>query len=328
MQTRDFDLSKKHIDFINGIDFSTIKSKEEAFETIQKTTDFMDLTLIIENLSKKNANLALFMAEQILAKDILEKYNGSFDKNLNYAVLCAEPGGCSIDNIQTKAEEFTIKGSKTISQEQLKADVFLVFAKDENNKAAIYEMNKTALNILSLDKNIAGSDVSLTQVEINSQAKSKIATISREYESIQTKARTLIAAGAIGIAHSSLVAAIETSKSVKNYTGQALSANQSVQFSLADMFVEIEAARALTYLSANLVDTENPNIKYAAMAKVQASNAAVKISSEAFQMLGNFGFMKDNSFADIIKSAINTQIKGGTNRVQQNQIYNYLLAKK
>jgi len=64
------------------------------------------------------------------------------------------------------------------------------------------------------------------------------------------------------------------------------------------------------------------------MAKIQASNAATKVSVEALQVLGNVGYLATNDFADSIKAALNCQIKGGTNRVQKNQLYGYMLAKK
>jgi alkylation response protein AidB-like acyl-CoA dehydrogenase len=64
------------------------------------------------------------------------------------------------------------------------------------------------------------------------------------------------------------------------------------------------------------------------MAKVQSTEAAATVSLKALQMVGNLGYLANNDFADVLQVAINGQVKGGTNRVQKNQIYSYMLAKK
>ena len=81
-------------------------------------------------------------------------------------------------------------------------------------------------------------------------------------------------------------------------------------------------------MSADLIDNNKPSIKYATMAKVQATDAASGISLQSLQLLGNIGYMVNNDFADVIHFTVSEQIKGGTNRVQKSHIYQYMLAKK
>jgi len=154
------------------------------------------------------------------------------------------------------------------------------------------------------------------------------ATLNDDYEKVQCIARTYIAAVSLGIGHSAIVSSIITAKEVKDSNNQSISNTQSIQFALADMYAEHDAARMLTYYSANLIDNNKPSIKFATMAKVQSTDSAAAISVQALQIIGNLGYLANTDFADVIQAAVNGQIKGGTNRVQKNQIYQYMLAKK
>ncbi|OGI00375.1 MAG: hypothetical protein A2104_00705 [Candidatus Melainabacteria bacterium GWF2_32_7] len=297
--------------------------------------DYLGLTISIEEIAKVAPEAASVLVDQILAQELTTKYgNGELNSSEIYATLCAEPGVANLKDLTTKATNnggnWHIEGKKLVRKEHLTADKYLIFAQDENNQIRVFNVSEKNINIINVTKNIAGSNIELNKVEINIDVPESacVAVVNDNFEYYLSIARTLIAAVAIGIGHSSIVAGISTAKEVRDTNNLALSGTQSVQFTLADMYAELEAARMLTYFSADLIDNNKANIKYATMAKVQATDTASQNSIQALQMLGNLGYLANNDFADVIRLAVDGQIKGGTNRVQRNQIYQHMLAKK
>jgi len=313
--------------------YSVVPSKEAAYD------DYLGAVISIEEVAKVSPQAASIMVDQMVAQEILnrfgtEKGKKEFNPDNLYAVLCSEPGLTTINSITTKAAKtakgWNLTGKKSITSEQLSSDNFLVFARDEEDKIRIFAISKSNLNLNQVSKSVAGSDVVLNQLNIDQEVSDNncIAVLTNDYEKVQCIARTYIAAISLGIAHSAIVNSVTTSKEVKNSDGTAVSNTQSIQFALADMYAEHEAARMLTYYSANLIDNNKASIKYATMAKVQSTDSAAAISLQSLEIIGNLGYLANTDFADIIQSAVNSQIKGGTNRVQKNQIYQYMLAKK
>jgi short/branched chain acyl-CoA dehydrogenase len=98
--------------------------------------------------------------------------------------------------------------------------------------------------------------------------------------------------------------------------GQPIAKFQAVQFKLADIATELEAARWLTYRAAHLRDTGQPFLKEAAMAKLKASRLAVSAASEAVQIHGGLGYMLDSPVARFYCDAKVLEIGEGTNEIQ------------
>ena len=98
--------------------------------------------------------------------------------------------------------------------------------------------------------------------------------------------------------------------------GQPISKFQAVQFKLADIATELEAARWLTYRAASLRDTGQPFLKEAAMAKLKASRLATWAASEAVQIHGGLGYMLDTPVARFYCDAKVLEIGEGTNEIQ------------
>lgn len=313
--------------------YGVIPSKDAAYD------DYLGAVISLEEIAKVTPQAASVMVDQMVAQEILSRFateNGKneFNPANIYAVLCSEPGMSTIDSITTKATKtangWSLKGKKSITSEQLNSDKFFVFAKDEENKVRVFVIAKSNLSLNQVTKTVAGSNVVLNQlnIELDVPANSCVALLNDEYEKVQCIARTYIAAVSLGIGHSALVSSISTVKEVKGSGNLAISNTQSIQFTLADMYAEHDAAKMLTYYSANLIDNNKANIKFATMAKVQSTDSAASVSLQALQMIGNLGFLANTDFADAIQAAVNGQIKGGTNRVQKNQIYQHMLAKK
>jgi alkylation response protein AidB-like acyl-CoA dehydrogenase len=298
--------------------------------------DYLGLTVSIEEIAKFNPSAASILVDQIIAQEILSAYSNinSYDSNKIYAVLCSEPGVSYLDSLNTKAVRagngWKLEGIKQITNEQLNADEYFVFAKDEEEVTRVFSLNNDQINSIKIEKDFTGTKININQAQINIELdnSANIAAINDEFERIQAISRTLIAAIATGISHNSLIAGIQVVKQTKGTEGQAVASAQSTQFTLADLFAELEAGRVLLYLSAEMIDKGNPSIKFSTMAKIQASDSAAQISMQSLQLLGNLGYIADAEFADVLKAALNTQIKGGTNRTQKNQLYKYMLAKK
>ena len=98
--------------------------------------------------------------------------------------------------------------------------------------------------------------------------------------------------------------------------GKRLDEFQALQFRLADMATELEAARWLTYRAAYLRDTGQPFLKEAAMAKLKASRLAVSAASEAVQIHGGLGYMLESAVARFYCDAKVLEIGEGTNEIQ------------
>ncbi|HOD12756.1 MAG TPA: acyl-CoA dehydrogenase [Candidatus Omnitrophota bacterium] len=129
-----------------------------------------------------------------------------------------------------------------------------------------------------------------------------------------------IGAQALGIAQGAFEAAVKYSKERKQF-GKPISSFQGIQFMLADMATQIEAARALVYASARQIDAGAKSLtKDSAMAKMFASDVAMKVTTDAVQIFGGYGYMKEYPVEKYMRDAKITQIYEGTNQIQRNII--------
>jgi butyryl-CoA dehydrogenase len=131
------------------------------------------------------------------------------------------------------------------------------------------------------------------------------------------KARPGVAAQAVGLAQGALDLALEYARGREQF-GQAIASFQGLQWMLADMATQVEAARQLVYYSARLIDSGAKNVsKVAAMAKVFATDVAMKVTTDAVQIFGGYGYCKDYPIEKYMRDAKITQIYEGTNQVQR-----------
>jgi short-chain 2-methylacyl-CoA dehydrogenase len=127
--------------------------------------------------------------------------------------------------------------------------------------------------------------------------------------------RISIAALSVGTAQGALNLALDYAKQREQF-GEKISGFQAIQFKLADMATEIEAARWLTYRAAALRDAGEPFKKEAAMAKLKASRTATAVTSEAVQIFGGTGYMLESPIARFYCDAKVLEIGEGTNEIQ------------
>ncbi len=129
--------------------------------------------------------------------------------------------------------------------------------------------------------------------------------------------RPTIAAQALGIAQGAFDVAARYANE-RHQFGKPIAHQEGLQFLLADMAMEIEAARLLTYRSASLVDAKDPRMTYfASVAKCYAGDAAMKVTTDAVQVLGGYGYMREYPVERMMRDAKITQIYEGTNQIQR-----------
>lgn len=139
------------------------------------------------------------------------------------------------------------------------------------------------------------------------------------------KSRPGVAAQAVGIAQGALDHALRYSKERIQF-GKPISSFQGVQFMLADMGTQIEAARALVYSAARLIDSGAKDIsKISAMSKLFASDVCMKVTTDAVQIFGGYGYMKEYPVEKYMRDAKITQIYEGTNQIQRGIIASALI---
>jgi butyryl-CoA dehydrogenase len=129
-----------------------------------------------------------------------------------------------------------------------------------------------------------------------------------------------IGAQAVGIAQGALDEALKYSKERVQF-GKPIASLQAIQHMLADMATQIEAARALVYSVARMIDAGHKDFTLpASQSKLFASDTAMKVTIDAIQILGGYGYMKEYPVEKMARDAKITQIYEGTNQIQRNQI--------
>ena len=130
-------------------------------------------------------------------------------------------------------------------------------------------------------------------------------------------ARPFVAAQGLGIAQGALDLALEYTKN-RHQFGQSVASFQGIQFMLADMATQVEAARHLVYAAARAVDAGVKEVsKISAMSKVFATDTAMKVTTDAVQLFGGYGFCRDYPIEKYMRDAKITQIYEGTNQIQR-----------
>jgi butyryl-CoA dehydrogenase len=134
------------------------------------------------------------------------------------------------------------------------------------------------------------------------------------------RSRPAIGAQAVGLAQGALEAAVDYARQRIQF-GHPIISLQAVQHMLADMAIQVEAARSLVYAAARTIDSGAKNFtEESAMSKVFASDVAMKVTIDAVQIFGGVGYMRDYPIEKMMRDAKITQIYEGTNQVLRNEI--------
>jgi alkylation response protein AidB-like acyl-CoA dehydrogenase len=131
------------------------------------------------------------------------------------------------------------------------------------------------------------------------------------------RSRPTVAAQAVGVGQGAIDLALDYALKRQTF-GQPLVAHQGLQFKLADMETQVAAARALTFQAASFVDETDPRMtKLASMAKMFASDVAMRVTTEAVQVLGGNGYLKEFPAERMMRDAKVLQIYEGANEIQK-----------
>ncbi|RJP66987.1 MAG: acyl-CoA dehydrogenase [Candidatus Abyssobacteria bacterium SURF_17] len=134
-----------------------------------------------------------------------------------------------------------------------------------------------------------------------------------------------IGALSVGLAQGAYDEAIQHARTRQQF-GTSIASFQAIQHMLADMATQIEAARALVFATARMIDAGISGVsKESAMAKVFASDMAMRVTTDAVQILGGYGYMKEYPVEKMMRDAKITQIYEGTNQIQRNIIARHLI---
>ena len=136
--------------------------------------------------------------------------------------------------------------------------------------------------------------------------------------------RVSIAGLAVGIAQGAFEQAVAYAKQREQF-GKPIAEFQAIQEKIADMATQIEAARLLTLRAGWLCDEGRPNAEFSAMAKLYASEAAVRIADQALQVHGGYGFIKDYPIEKFYRDVKLTTIGEGTSEIQRMVIARQIL---
>ena len=230
---------------------------------------------------------------------------------------------------QAKADghHYVLSGRKLWISNALEADLFLVFATVNPEAgyrgitAFVVERGTDGFTVGHKEDKMgirASSTCELLFDDCRVPAGNVVGEVGKGYKiAIETlnEGRIGIAAQMLGLAEGAWACAVKYSKERKQF-GKAISEFQSVQFQLAEMATQIEAARLLVYNAARMKGASVPFVKEAAMAKLYASRVAEEVASKAVEIYGGYGFVKDYPVEKFYRDAKIGSIYEGTSNMQ------------
>lgn len=302
--------------------------------------------LIIEEISRVCGGVALAYAATLLGtipillfgtEEQKQKYLTKIAGGALAAFGLTEAGaGSDASNMQTTAvrdgDFYVLNGTKQWITNGGNAEVYSVIAMTDKNKggrgasAFIVEAGTPGFSFGKKEKKMGIRASSTTELIFDNCKVPAANLLSKEGMGFIVALKTLdlsrpgVAAQALGIAQGAFEEALSFAKA-REQGGQPVIQYQAVQHMLADMAMQIEAARALTYAVAAAVDDgAKAYSKDSAMAKCFASDVAMKVTTDAVQIMGGHGYMREYPVEKMMRDAKITQIYEGTNQIQRNVI--------
>jgi acyl-CoA dehydrogenase len=256
---------------------------------------------------------------------------------LEEPILCSfaltEPGaGSDVSGIQTTAvrqgDDYVLNGSKMFITNAGQADWFTVFASTEKSAGhrglTAFVVPRKADGV-TIEKHLDKMGQRATDTSALAFQDVKVPAASRlgeEGEGFKIAMQTLdntrpgTAAGAVGVARAAFEHAVEYAKERVQF-GQPIAMNQGVNFLVADMATEIEAARLLVWQAAWLLDQGKRATLESSYAKRFAADTAMKVTTDAVQIFGGYGYIKEYPVEKLMRDAKLFQIYEGTSQIQR-----------
>ena len=306
--------------------------------------DTMSYVLAMEEISKVDSSCSVIMSvnnslvcwglEQFGSEEQKRKYLPDLASGKKIGAFClSEPeAGSDATSQRTTAEDkgdyYLLNGTKNWITNGGTASIYLVMAQTDVAKG------HKGINCLIVEKDMPGFIVGAKEDKLGIRASDthtllfndikvpKENRIGEDGFGFTFAMKTLsggrigIASQALGIAAGAYELALDYAKTRKAF-GKEIAQHQAIQFKLADMATEIEAARLLIYKAAQIKDDHGNYDLASSMAKVFASEVAMKTTVEAVQIHGGYGFVKEYHVERLMRDAKITQIYEGTSEVQR-----------
>ena len=314
--------------------------------------DTISYVLAMEEISKVDASAAVMMSvnnslvcwglERFGSEEQKEKYLKRLTTGEIIGAFClSEPeAGSDATSQRTTAEDkrdhYLVNGTKNWITNGSTASVYMVITQTHPEKkhkginALIIERGQEGFVVGKKEDKmgIRGSDThSLMFSDVRVPKSNRIGEDGFGFTFAMTTlngGRIGIASQALGISSGAYELALKYSKERKAF-GKSLSEHQAIQFKLADMATKIDAARLLIFQAAYLKDGKKDFVKAAAMAKLFASQIAQEVTTEAVQIHGGYGYVKEYHVERMMRDAKITQIYEGTSEIQRMVISRELL---
>ena len=271
-----------------------------------------------------------------------KRFLPSFTESAKLAAFAlTEPNaGSDASAVKTVAKkvgnDYVLEGTKCFITHGGIADIYVVFASTDRSKglkglsAFIVPADSPGIKMGKKEDKMGDRASHIGEVIIEELKVPAENLLGKEGDGFKIAMKTLdrtrptIAAAAVGVAQRAIDEAVEYSKMRKQF-GKAIADNQAIQFMLADMVMAVLASRSLVWQSAAKIDAGKPDSMLSATAKCVASDTAMKVTVDALQILGGYGYMKEYPMEKLMRDAKITQIYEGTNQIQRQVIASILL---
>ena len=317
-------------------------------------SSFFNAIVAIEELARVDASVSVFVdVHNTLCTNAFLRW-GTDEQKKKYLPQMAESrvgayalseagSGSDAFALKTRAvdkgDHFELTGQKLWITNGNEAEIFILFATVDP------EAGYRGITAFIVEKQFEGFSVGKKEDKLGIRASSTtelildnckvpkenvISEVGKGYKvSIETlnEGRIGIGAQMLGIAQGAYEAALRYTAEREQF-GQSINSFQGVQFQLAEMAVEIEAARLLVYNAARLKDAGKPFVKEAAIAKLYSSRVAEKVSSKAIELYGGYGYVKDYPVEKYWRDSKIGAIYEGTSNMQLQTIAKLIMPKK
>jgi acyl-CoA dehydrogenase len=326
------------------------KAFEVGFLTCTVPTEYggvgladLDTAVVSEELAWGCAGMyTTMMANSLAFTPILlfgtdeqkKRFFAPFLKDMAFASYCLteREAGSDTSAIKTTARkdgsEFVINGSKCFITNGGVASLYVVFANSQPQKGP------RGLSVFAVPRDAPGITVGKVEDKFGHRASN---TTELFFEDVRVpaanllgreglgfsvamrtfdKTRAAVGAAGVGIARAALEHAVEYAKTRVQF-GKPIATFQATAFKLAQMAMDVEAARLMVWRAAWLMDKGKPNGKESAMAKCLGTDAGMRNALEALQIFGGYGYMKDYPVEKLVRDAKLLQIYEGTNEIQR-----------
>jgi len=315
--------------------------------------DYMCMTLCSEEVSKASAvmstillgniSLGFFPINKFGTEAQKMKYTPAVVKGEKICCFALTESGAGSDAgaLQTTATKdgdyFVLNGNKIFITNAAEASIAVVFATEDKSKgdkgisAFVVESNTPGYSVGKLENKMGIHGSSTAELIFENCRISKTNQIGEGGKGLRyameaiDSSRVTVAAQALGIAQAAFDEAVSYSKTRVQF-GKPLCQHQAIQWMLADMATQIDAARLLVYRAAWLKDQGKPYVKEASMAKLYAGEVSSFVTNKALQIHGGYGYCKDYPLERFLRDAKITEIYEGTSEMQRMTIARALMA--